>query len=136
MHEIANHKLKAFLLQDINTANISGYQHFLVQMYVVYKALESELENHCDNPFIGPVHFPEELNRLRYLEMDLDFYYHGEWRDDMESYTTDAARRWVNRIHKVAKTQPELLLVYSYTRYFTEMGGGPILDKMIKKRYS
>ena len=109
----------------------------LLQLHVLYEALESELEANRDHPLVSAIHFPDELNRLGLLEQDLDYYYDKQWRHLLDGDdVTVGMRRYAARIREVGRHHPELLVAHSYTRYLGDMSGGQILRRLIKKRYS
>lgn len=136
IHDIADDAMRAFLFDETRPVSLPAYRHFLLQLYVLYDAMETELERNKDNPVVGPIHFPQELNRLKYLEIDLDYYYSKQWRDILEKNTTPGMKKYVARIKEIGRSNPDLLVAHSYTRYLGDMSGGQILKKMIIKRYN
>ena len=105
-------------------------------MYALYEALEGELQSNSSHPCVEPIYFPDELNRLHFLEQDLDYYYDNNWRHLMHTAITPGMQRYVARIREIGASKPELLIAHSYTRYLGDMSGGQILRRLLKKRYS
>ena len=103
------------------------YADLVVMLYYVYKQLEESLDEHAAKHFAS-CHFPRELARLETLEEDLDFWVGGE-----PPSMSPATRDYVDRIAKVAREQPLLLLAHSYTRYLGDLSGGRILLRVARK---
>ncbi|MBD2162781.1 heme oxygenase (biliverdin-producing) [Calothrix membranacea FACHB-236] len=107
----------------------SFFRKFLANLYFIYSALEAELKRHQYHPIVGLMYFPE-LNRQANLEKDLAYYYGENWRQMI--VPSQAAQEYVNCIHEVANTQPELLIAHSYTRYLGDLSGGQALRKIAR----
>jgi len=105
------------------------FRKLLANLYLVYSALETELENHRDHPAIGAIIFPE-LNRAANLERDLAFYYGDNWREQI--VPLPAGTVYVDRLHAVANTDPILLIAHAYTRYMGDLSGGQALKNIIR----
>ena len=59
-------------------------------------------------------------------------YYFGPiWRSIVKP--SEQCQRYVDRIHEVAKTEPELLIGHHYTRYLGDLSGGQILKGIAEK---
>ena len=112
--------------------NKSSYRSLVADLYFVYSAMEEEIERLRENchPIVGPISFPE-LNRCEALEEDLTFYFGSNWSNLVSPST--AATAYIDRIHKVAKESPELLVGHHYTRYLGDLSGGQILKKIAQK---
>ncbi len=110
----------------------TSYRKLISDLYFVYQAMEEEIEilMQADHPVIKPIGF-KELFRLQTLENDLKFYYGEGWKNEIK--ISNAAQLYVDRIHKVAKETPELLVGHHYTRYIGDLSGGQILKKIAKK---
>ena len=61
----------------------------------------------------------------------MKFYYGDGWRNEIK--ISNSAQSYVDRIRKVAKETPELLVGHHYTRYIGDLSGGQILKKIAKK---
>ncbi|MCZ0902926.1 biliverdin-producing heme oxygenase, partial [Microcoleus sp. HI-ES] len=83
-------------------------------LYFVYSALETALQNHVNHPIIGTLYFPE-LNRVENLAGDLAFYYGENWREEITASPAGSVYR--DRIQTLSKTDPVLLIAHAYTRY-------------------
>jgi heme oxygenase len=105
------------------------FRKLLANLYLVYSALEAELEQHCDHPAIAPIIFPE-LNRAANLERDLAFYYGDNWREQIAPLP--AGKVYVDRLHEVANSDPILLIAHAYTRYMGDLSGGQALKNIIR----
>jgi heme oxygenase len=92
--------------------------------------MEEEMEKLQHHPIVSHIYFPI-LNRKQALEQDLAFYYGVNWRNEIAPSV--AAQEYVNRIHEVAATEPELLAAHSYTRYLGDLSGGQILMKIAQR---
>lgn len=104
-----------------------SYRKLVTDLYFVYSAMEEEMERLKDHPIVSKIYFPE-LNRKKSLETDLRYYYGANWQS--EAKITAAGQAYVDRIHEVAQTAPELLVSHSYTRYLGDLSGGQILKKI------
>ena len=107
-----------------------SYRKLVMNFYFVYSAMEEEIEKLRDHPVVGKIYFPS-LNRKQSLEEDLRFYYGPNWRDEISM--SPAGKAYVERIREIAKTQPELLVAHSYTRYIGDLSGGQVLKKISQR---
>ena len=107
-----------------------SYRALVNDLYFVYCALEEEVSNLKDHPVIGNLQL-SDLERKDALEMDLRYYYGPIWRSLIKP--SEACERYVNRIHEVAKNEPELLVGHHYTRYLGDLSGGQILKGIAQK---
>jgi len=105
----------------------NSYRKLVGNLYFVYGAMEAEMEKLRDHPLLSHLYYPE-LNRKASLEKDLYFYYGANWRQEVE--LSPAGQAYVDRIHEIANTAPELLVAHSYTRYLGDLSGGQILKKI------
>ena len=108
----------------------SKYRQLIANFYFIYHALESEVELNKDNPFVGPMRL-NGLSRHDALIKDCEYFYGDDWREKI--YPTEQTQRYVNRIHEVAKENPELLIAHHYTRYMGDLSGGQILKGIAQK---
>ncbi|NP_050754.1 heme oxygenase (chloroplast) [Guillardia theta] len=119
--------VKSFLSGVIDT---NSYKKMMSNLYFVYKAMEEEMEYHKENDLIKPIYFVE-LNRSESLALDLNFYYGDTWKDIIEP--SEATRVYINRIKKISKEKPLLLIAHAYTRYLGDLSGGQILKKIAQR---
>ncbi|XP_074082895.1 heme oxygenase 1 [Macrotis lagotis] len=108
-----------------------GFKMVMSSLYHIYLALEEEMERNKTHPAIAPVFFPEELNRTPALEQDMEFWYGPQWRKEIP--LSAATEKYVNQLHDVGHTEPELLVAHAYTRYLGDLSGGQILKRIAQK---
>jgi len=108
----------------------NSYRTLVANFYFVYSAMEEEMERLRQHPTISKIYFPQ-LNRKHSLEQDLHYYYGSNWRNEIK--LSKSGEEYVNRIHEIANTQPELLVAHSYTRYLGDLSGGQILKKIAQR---
>ena len=102
----------------------TSYRNLVKNFYFVYSAMEEEIQRHREHPVISKINFPE-LNRKQSLEQDLDYYYGGNWREQIQ--LSPSGKAYVDHIREIAANEPELLVAHSYTRYLGDLSGGQIL---------
>ncbi len=112
------------------TVEKTSYRKLVSNLYFVYSAIEEELERHRDHEIVSKIYFPE-LNRKESLEQDLRYYHGSNWRNEVEP--SPAAQAYVQRIHEIGNTAPELLIAHSYTRYLGDLSGGQILKGIAQR---
>ena len=110
--------------------SFASFANMQAGMYLVYEALETELERHKDHPLVGSVYFPE-LSRMASLEQDLEFLYGEDWKSKIRS--TPARQEYVERIHWLGDNDPGLLVAHSYTRYLGDLSGGQVISKIARR---
>tara|TARA_B100000287_G_scaffold294760_1_gene278042 strand:+ start:595 stop:1272 length:678 start_codon:yes stop_codon:yes gene_type:complete len=119
--------VKSFLRGVISK---ESYRTLVSDLYFVYVALEEEIRIFKNDPILGALYLPE-LERVVALETDLRYYYGPIWRSIVKP--SEQCQRYVDRIHEVAKTEPELLIGHHYTRYLGDLSGGQILKGIAQK---
>ena len=107
-----------------------SYRKLVTNLYFVYSAMEEEMERLREHPIVSKIYF-SELNRKQSLEKDLYFYYGSNWKEEIA--ISEAGKAYVQRIHEIANSQPELLVAHSYTRYLGDLSGGQILKKISQR---
>nr|YP_009396423.1 Heme oxygenase [Polysiphonia scopulorum]ARW65609.1 Heme oxygenase [Polysiphonia scopulorum] len=107
----------------------NSYRKLVANLYFVYEAIEEQIEHNKDNMGVSAVYFPE-LYRKNSLIQDLQYYYGNDWLDKIKP--SSATQLYVDRIHKIGYSSPELLIAHSYTRYIGDLSGGQILKKIAK----
>ena len=108
----------------------NSYRKLVANLYFVYGAMEEEMEKLRQHPIISSIYFPQ-LNRKQALEQDLFFYYGPNWRNEIS--LSEAGAAYVDRIHVIAASEPELLVAHSYTRYLGDLSGGQILKGIAQR---
>lgn len=104
-----------------------SYRSLVKNLYFVYTAMEEEMAKHKNHPVVSEIYFPE-LERKQSLEEDLSYYYGPNWRE--EAILSPAGEAYVQRIREISKSEPELLVAHSYTRYLGDLSGGQILKNI------
>ena len=108
----------------------TSYRKLVANLYFVYSAIEEEMERLQNHPIVSKFYFPQ-LNRKESLEQDLYYYYGPNWREEVAP--SAAAQAYVQRIHEIAASEPELLAAHSYTRYLGDLSGGQILKGIAQR---
>ena len=119
--------VKSFLRGVISK---ESYRTLVSDLYFVYSALEEDFRIFKNDPVLGSLYLPE-LERVTALETDLRYYYGPIWRSIVEP--SEACQRYVNRIHEVAKTEPDLLIGHHFSRFLGDLSGGQILKGIAQK---
>ncbi|XP_015245874.1 PREDICTED: heme oxygenase 1 [Cyprinodon variegatus] len=107
------------------------YKVLLCSLYEIYKALEEELDRNSSHPAVAPIYFPQELARLESIERDLEYFFGPNWRNQV--IVPAATHRYEQRLRKIGKEKPELLVSHAYTRYLGDLSGGQVLGKITQK---
>ncbi|WP_299402982.1 heme oxygenase (biliverdin-producing) [Acaryochloris sp. IP29b_bin.148] len=108
----------------------TSYRQLLSDFYFVYTALEEEMVAQQHHPLLSHLYFTE-LHRKSSLAKDLSYYWGNAWQEVITP--SDAAQRYVERIHAVAIADPILLIAHSYTRYLGDLSGGQLLKKLAQR---
>lgn len=110
--------------------DIESYRSMQTGLYLIYSAMEEELERHCRHPLVRSVYF-SALNRCGALEQDLYFLWGRAWRERLR--ITPAQQRYVDRIRWVGENDPSLLVAHSYTRYMGDLSGGQVVERVVRR---
>lgn len=110
--------------------DIESYRNMQTGLYLVYSAMEEELERHSAHPLVRSVYFPE-LNRCAALEKDLAFLWGESWRENLR--VTPARKQYLDRIRWVGENDPGLLVAHSYTRYLGDLSGGQVVERVVRR---
>ncbi|NQZ96921.1 MAG: biliverdin-producing heme oxygenase [Myxococcales bacterium] len=110
--------------------DIESYRNMQTGLYLIYSAMEEELERHCLHPLVRSVYF-SALSRCSALEQDLDFLWGEAWRDCLQ--ITPARQQYVDRIRWVGENDPGLLVAHSYTRYMGDLSGGQVVERVVRR---
>ncbi|XP_068575269.1 heme oxygenase 1a [Cebidichthys violaceus] len=110
---------------------LAQYKVLLCSLYEIYKALEEELDRNSSHPAVAPIYFPQELARLETLEKDLEHFFGSGWRKRV--VVPAATHRYEQRLRRIGKERPELLVAHAYTRYLGDLSGGQVLGKITQK---
>lgn len=105
------------------------FRKLLANLYLVYSAIEEELQQHIQDPIVGKLYF-SELDRKHNLEQDLAFYYGDNWRTEITPLK--AGKVYVDRIREISKSDPVCLIAHAYTRYMGDLSGGQALKGIVR----
>jgi heme oxygenase (biliverdin-producing, ferredoxin) len=130
-HEAAEsvHFVKNFIRGKIDR---DLYCLLIAQLYHVYKRLERLLDEHAPVHF-ATCYFPRELERLPALKEDVDFWLAPTDTSFQEPTISPATQDYLDRLDKLAKEDPLLLLAHAYTRYLGDLSGGKILGRVARR---
>merc|ERR1712159_1694 len=107
------------------------YKALLADLFFVYRCLEEECDRNKDHPLFKVVHYPEELNRTKLIEDDLQYFIGDSWKEEINM--SEATKLYVARIKKISEEDPSLLIAHHYTRYLGDLSGGQILKRCAQK---
>ncbi|MGE4619256.1 MAG: biliverdin-producing heme oxygenase [Planctomycetota bacterium] len=110
--------------------DMDSFANMQAGMFLVYDAMETELERHKDHPVLSQIRF-SELNRRESLEKDLEFLYGADWKNQIRN--TPVRREYVERIQWLGDNDPDLLVAHSYTRYLGDLSGGQVISKIARR---
>jgi len=110
--------------------DIESYRNMQTGLYLIYSAMEEELERHRLHPLVRSVYF-SELSRCSALEQDLDFLWGESWREHLG--ITPARQQYLDRIRWVGENDPGLLVAHSYTRYMGDLSGGQVVERVVRR---
>nr|ARW60623.1 Heme oxygenase [Polysiphonia sp.] len=105
----------------------NSYKQLVANLYFVYEAIEEQIEENKENLAVNAIYFPQ-LYRKKSLVQDLNYYYGSSWINKIKP--SSATQVYVERIHRIGYSNPELLIAHSYTRYIGDLSGGQILKKI------
>lgn len=100
-------------------------------LYFTYSALEEEMDRNKDHPAFAPLYFPMELHRKEALTKDMEYFFGENWEEQVQC--SEAAQKYVERIHYIGQNEPELLVAHAYTRYMGDLSGGQVLKKVAQR---
>ena len=110
--------------------DIESYRNMQTGLYLIYSAMEEELERHRLHPLVRRVYF-SELSRCSALEQDLDFLWGETWREHLS--ISPARQQYLDRIRWVGENDPGLLVAHSYTRYMGDLSGGQVVERVVRR---
>uniref|UniRef100_A0A8C9QD31 heme oxygenase (biliverdin-producing) n=1 Tax=Spermophilus dauricus TaxID=99837 RepID=A0A8C9QD31_SPEDA len=97
-------------------------------LYFTYSALGEEMDRHKDHPAFAHLYFPTELHRKEALTKDMEYFFGENWEELVKC--SEAAQKYVERIHYIGQNEPELLVAHAYTHYMGDLSGGQVLKKV------
>nr|QCI07626.1 Heme oxygenase [Nitophyllum punctatum] len=104
-----------------------SYRKLVANLFFIYVAIEEEIDRNKQHDLVNFIYFPE-LFRKESLIQDLQYYYGLDWYNQI--HASSATQIYVDRIHNIGSSQPELLIAHAYTRYIGDLSGGQILKKI------
>ncbi|MAB78875.1 MAG: heme oxygenase [Planctomycetes bacterium] len=119
--------VKAILRGIVDIENFITMQSGL---YMIYSAMEQELERHSEHPLVRRVYF-KVLRRTEVLERDLEFLAGPDWAVHLRG--TPARDEYIERLRWLGDNDPELLVAHSYTRYLGDLSGGQVVAKIVRR---
>lgn len=103
-----------------------SYREFLVNLQVIYQALEVELDRHRSDPAIAAIWFPG-LARTAAIESDLA----ALSEPDGASSVRPAALAYVAWLHHLGRDEPRRLIAHAYVRFLGDLSGGQLLQRIV-----
>lgn len=115
----------------IGTLDRDHYRLLLRNLHALYTALEDALErDRVARPETSLSLQP--LYRSDAIAADLDLLGRPPWRTLPLVRTT---AEYVDRLHAIAGSQPDLLAAHAYVRYLGDLSGGQLLRDMVRRAY-
>ncbi|MGN2639626.1 biliverdin-producing heme oxygenase [Nocardia takedensis] len=109
---------------------IASYQRYTVQLWFIYRALESRWDALAQDPVAAPFIRPE-LARTAELERDLAHLIGPAWREHLSALPATAA--YAARIEECARDWPAGYIAHHYTRYLGDLSGGQVIRGTAEK---
>jgi heme oxygenase (biliverdin-producing, ferredoxin) len=113
-----------------------AYGDLLRNLHAIYAALEPALARHAAHPALAPMLTPA-LWRVPALVHDLQLLdgAAGSQRPSFQPLQSiqPATRAYVERLHALDATAPELLLAHAYVRYLGDLSGGQMLRSVVAR---
>ena len=113
--------------------SLDAYCLLLRNLQTIYAALEAAMDEHRADANVRQLWRPE-LRRLAAIEQDLDHLHGGNWREDMRPL--HAANAYAERIQRLARTEPFMLLPHAYLRYLGDLHGGQMLARAVRQCFN
>ena len=110
------------------SVDLESYRNMQTGLFLIYEAMEAEIERHCLHPLLRSVYF-SSLRRREALEQDLCFLWGKSWKQNLR--LTPARQQYIDRIRWVGENDPGLLVAHSYTRYMGDLSGGQVVERIV-----
>ncbi|MGH0162691.1 UNVERIFIED_CONTAM: hypothetical protein FKN15_064903 [Acipenser sinensis] len=123
--------LKVGTVEAHDKAENTQFVKDFLKGHIRKELFKEEMDGNRDRPQFAPLYFPEELHRQEALAKDLEFFYGENWQAVVQ--LSEATRKYVDRIHEVGRSEPELLVAHAYTRYMGDLSGGQVLKKVAQR---
>ena len=98
-------------------------------LYFVYEAMETAFDQTADER-VKALDYAE-LRRAESLRADMRYYFGDEWQSRVTP--SAATQRYVERVRRIARDEPELLIAHQYTRYLGDLFGGQMMGGMARR---
>lgn len=131
LHDMAEHTGFIKRLLDGN-ANKETYGKYIYNLYAIYNAIETNLEENKHNKIVSNFALPE-VYRSQQLLKDVKSLFMEDYKNIPLLKSTQV---FINRINYVGKQNPELLIAHAYTRYLADLFGGRTIFEIIQKHYN
>ncbi|WP_030259519.1 MULTISPECIES: heme oxygenase (biliverdin-producing) [Streptomyces] len=130
-HEAAEHS--SFMSHLLNgRLGVEAYADLTGQLWFVYRALESRIEQLAEHPLAGPF-VDRTLLRTAAIERDLAHLRGPDWRNRLAPLPATAA--YVARVEELAEEWPAGYIAHHYTRYLGDLSGGQIIRGVAEKTW-
>jgi heme oxygenase len=103
------------------------YVALLVNLGVIYRALEPALERLARHPWLAPIRAPA-LARCAAIEADL-----RDLGSSASAAPARAATRYAERLGTLERAAPGLLAAHAYVRYLGDLSGGQRLARVVAR---
>jgi heme oxygenase len=104
-----------------------GYCRLLRNLHDIYGSLEPALLRHARQPALAPLLLPEVF-RADALADDLRVLHGADWQG---LPSMPATRIYVERLCRIDREDPPLLLAHAYVRYLGDLSGGRIVGRIV-----
>lgn len=105
-----------------------AFSQLVASLYFVYRSMEEAFDAAQDTK-VKALDYPE-LRRLKSLEEDMAFYFGENWRSTVKP--SKETQEYCDRIAKIAREEPPLLIAHMYTRYLGDLFGGQMMGGMAR----
>lgn len=129
LHRVAE---RSGVICELLKGRASHRQHALLlrNLLPAYEAMEQALLRHAGISPLGALAEPAVF-RSKAITADLCIAFGDSWHNELPELPV--ARRYANRIIKVAVAQPLRLAGHAYTRFLGDLSGGRILRRLLSK---
>lgn len=112
---------------------LTAYCMLLRNLHPIYRDLEAALARHAAHPCLAGLDI-DGLPRCAALEADLATLHGDGWADALP--LVDAAADYAARLRELSASRPELLLAHVYVRYFGDLQGGQIVQRIVARCFA
>ncbi len=105
---------------------VASYRELLVNLHVIYRSLEGELDRHRADPAIAAIWFPG-LARTRAIESDLAALPAASNASSMRP----SALAYAHRLLEIGHGEPRRLIAHAYVRFLGDLSGGQLLQRIV-----